>query len=116
MKLERQMSFARIALEIHRIGDDYCVLLSGGERPHIGCSVMSLPRTSLTGDAAISATSSVMNLPGHKDEAICRLAAETIASKKNATVVCLGGFHNDNIKGEQIAEVIDTVKQLVCEI
>ena len=49
------------------IGEDVLICLKGGERPHLGCVVQTEPRVSLTGDGSVSATSSVLNFPGHKD-------------------------------------------------
>ena len=50
------------------VGEDVLICLKGGERPHLGCVVQTEPRVSLTGDGSVSATSSVLNFPGHKDE------------------------------------------------
>lgn len=71
-----KLSFSELTIQIGRVGEDYQILLQGGERPHIGCTVLAVPRPSLTGSGACSSTASVLNLPGHKDEALCRLLAE----------------------------------------
>ena len=99
------LSFATMDITIIPVGTDLAVLLSGGERPHIGCAVVAVPRASLTGDGSVSCTSSVLNLTGHKDEALCRFAAETLCRRRGVTVTCIGGFHQDNITKEQIQEV-----------
>lgn len=62
---------------------------------------MSAARPSLTG-RGISVTSSVINGMGHKDEAVARLFAETVAREKNCTAVCTCGIHADNITSEQL--------------
>ena len=49
------------------LGEDILACIQGGDKPHIGCTVQSVPRPSLTGNGTISATSSVLNLTGHKD-------------------------------------------------
>ncbi|MBQ1399786.1 MAG: hypothetical protein IIY83_04635, partial [Lachnospiraceae bacterium] len=58
------------------------------------------------------ATSSVINVTGHKDEAVCRYLAEEVCRATGRTVVCTGGFHVDGITPEQIAEVTEAVKAL----
>lgn len=63
------------------IGEDVLICLKGGERPHLGCVVQTEPRVSLTGDGSVSATSSVLNFTGHKDEVICRWMAEQVSKK-----------------------------------
>ena len=63
------------------VGEDVLICLKGGERPHLGCVVQTEPRVSLTGDGSVSATSSVLNFPGHKDEVICRWMAEKVSKE-----------------------------------
>ena len=104
-----KLSFADVEISSKQIGDDLFICVSGGERPHIGCTVLAIPRPSLTGDGSISATSSVLNVTGHKDEAICRLLAERAAAARNCTVVCTGGFHMDNITPDQISELMNAI-------
>lgn len=94
------------------VGDDILVCLQGGERPHLGCVVQTEPRESLTGDGSVSATSSVLNYVGHKDEVICRYVAEKISRELNRRVVCTGGFHKDGILPEEIREVQVAVEQM----
>ena len=104
-----------LTAEISQLGEDYHILLTGGTRPHIGCTVLAVPRPSLKGDGKLSSTSSVINLPGHKDEQICRYLAEQLAAQRNAVVVCTGGFHMDDMEPEQIRQVMEAVKKMVWE-
>lgn len=99
-----------------KVGDDIHILVKGGERPHIGCTVISVPRPSLKGGGKISCTSSVINVAGHKDEAICRMLAEKIAVRENTVTVCTGGFHVDGMTESQIREVLKTVEEIADEI
>ena len=87
------------------VGEDILVCLQGGERPHLGCVVQTEPRESLTGDGSVSATSSVLNYLGHKDEVVCRYVAEKISRELKRRVVCTGGFHKDGINVDEIREV-----------
>lgn len=102
--IEKELSFLTLKLEISTLGKDINILVSGGSA-HIGCTVLALPRPSLTGDGTLSSTSSVINVTGHKDEQVCRYIAEAICAKKNTTVVCTGGIHIDGITKEQIEEL-----------
>ncbi len=99
------LSFSSLTLHVRRVGEDVLLCLQGGEKPHIGCVVLAEPRSSLTGDGSVSATSSVINRTGHKDEAICRVLAEKVCKEFNAVTVCTGGFHVDHLTAEQIREV-----------
>ena len=70
------------------------VYLCGGDRPHIGSAVLAQPRPSLTGSGD-SCTSSVMNLCGHKDEAIARHLAESLCVHQRVPVCVSAGVHLD---------------------
>ena len=94
------------------MGKDYTVTVCGGTLPHIGGAVMAQARPSLTGQG-VSATSSVLNCVGHKDEAIARMFAEKIAVHGNCTVVCVCGIHLDNITAEQLVGVQESCKRLM---
>lgn len=111
--IKKSLSFGELTIIITEVGEDLHLLLTGGKKPHVGCTVLAVPRPSLTGSGEISATSSVLNLTGHKDEAICRYLAEEAAKRKNAVAVCTGGFHVDDITKEQIEEVLKAVKDMV---
>lgn len=116
LRIEEKLSFSELAVEITQVGDDYMLTLAGGEKPHIGCTVLAIPRPSLTGSGETSVTSSVINVTGHKDETICRFLAEAVARKKGAVTVCTGGFHMDDIRKEQIDEVIAVVEKIARSI
>lgn len=110
--VEIKLSFTQLTIQFTRIGADYQVLLSGGEKPHIGCTVLAVPRLSLKQDGSISSTASVINVTGHKDEILCRYLAEKLCAEKQSVVVCSGGFHMDHMTEEQIREVEQAVRQI----
>ena len=115
-KIKKKLTFTDICVEIRRLGSDYHILVSGGERPHIGCTVLAIPRPSMDGDGKMSSTASVLNVTGHKDEDVCRYLAEKVSAGKNAVVVCTGGVHMDRITKEQIAEIVEAVRIIAVEI
>lgn len=43
-----KLSFAEYIISVMKIGKDFNIVFSGGEREHIGCTVLSLPRPSLS--------------------------------------------------------------------
>ena len=92
---------------VMKLGEDFQICLAGGEKPHIGCVVQAVPR---------SATSSVWNRTGHKDEVLCRMLAEKICCACRTVTVCTGGVHIDEITGEQIREIVDAVEKMGEEI
>ena len=106
------LSFSEMHMSVAMVGDDCQITVYGGDTPHIGSVVLAVPRESLSGDGTLSATSSVINVVGHKDEAVLRLLAEKCAAAWNNTVVCSGGFHVDHISKTQIDEVVDACERI----
>lgn len=115
-RFTHRLSFSQIEIQATRVGCDIQLLLQGGSSPHIGCMVLATPRASLTGDGSLRATASVINVTGHKDEALCRYLAEKVAAAADAVTVCTGGFHIDGMTPEQIQEVQAAVKHMAQEV
>lgn len=112
----KELSFSILTVSVMKLGKDYHLTVWGGDEPHIGCTVLAIPRESLKKDGKTGCTASVLNVTGHKDEQICRYLAEETAKHSGAVTVCTGGFHTDNITEEQIDEVLKAVRQLAEEI
>lgn len=113
---QKQLTCGVLCAEAALLDGSCHILVYGGQSPHIGCTVLAEPRPSLTGDGSVSATASVLNVCGHKDEAICRLLAETVARRTGRVTVCAGGFHLDGITPEQIKEVSAAARALAEEL
>ncbi|MCD8018464.1 MAG: hypothetical protein LUF92_02430 [Clostridiales bacterium] len=103
-----------LTCQIIPMGKDYTIAVYGGELPHVGSVVMAQARPSLTGEG-ISATSSVLNGIGHKDEAVARRFAETIAIRGNCTAVCACGIHVDDITPMQLGQIQATGEKLLTQ-
>ena len=110
--VEREVCGYPLRVGIKRIGEDLLLSVEGGQQPHIGCVIQSVPRPSLTGDGSCSATSSVLNLTEHKDEYLCRKLSEQICAACQTTVVCTGGVHIDQITKEEIADILQAVEEI----
>ena len=116
-KIEKTLSYTTLKVQMLSQGEDYLILLKGGDCPHIGCMALAVPRPSLRSDKKeMSSTASVINVTGHKDEKLCRYLAEKIAAGAQAVTVCTGGFHVDHITESQIEEVIEAVKEIANEL
>lgn len=102
----------KISAKALSVGEDLCVIISGGDNPHIGCVTLSVPRTSLSDKNRISATTSVLNLIGHKDDEAAKYVSQTLSSRLSKNVVVTCGIHVDNITTEEIAVVMDLLKEL----
>ena len=103
-------------LTAERLGGDLAVTVAGGCRPHVGCVALAVPRESLTGSGETSATTSVINVTGHKDDAVAVQVAAGLAAAENcvATVSC--GIHFDAITPRQMQAVMEAPARIVSEI
>lgn len=106
----------KINMKALKVGEDLCVIISGGDSPHIGCVTLSVPRPSLADKNAISATTSILNLVGHKDDEAAKYVSHTLSSRLNRNVVVTCGIHVDNITAEEIDVTIRTLKELTEEL
>ena len=106
----------RVNAEVMLIGEDLLVILHGGDKPHIGSIAVALPRPSLKNKKHTSATSSVYNFLGHKDDVVARKVAETLSAKLNKKVVVTTGIHVERITDEGIAQLIDNSDKLTKRI
>ena len=95
----------RVVAEVRFVGADLLVIISGGDKPHIGSVAVALPRPSLQDGRVMSATSSVYNFLGHKDQVIAQRMAEALSSGLNRQVVVVAGFHKDSISKKGIEKV-----------
>ncbi|SFG00807.1 hypothetical protein SAMN05660649_00453 [Desulfotomaculum arcticum] len=91
------------------------VQLLGGDKPHIGATVISHPRPSLALEGQISCNTIVIPELGHKEDELAKPLAENIAVALNCTVVMIAGIHIDNAGKFEINEINKICKQLVDE-
>jgi hypothetical protein len=101
---------------VKQIGQDFLVAIWGGEKPHIGAVSVAQPRASLKDPEIISATASVICLPGHKEDELAKATSEILAAALNTSVVVTAGIHWDNINEEGIDKIIANSKILVDRI
>jgi hypothetical protein len=106
----------RIEAEAKFIGQDIIVSVWGGDVPHIGSIVAAVPRTSHKNPAHTSATASIINFVGHKDETVARLFAENISAKLGKNSVATAGIHIDNATGKDIALLLRNCKTVCARL
>jgi gallate decarboxylase subunit D len=96
--------------------DGINIFIGGGEKIHIGTTVISQPRPSLTGDGSSSCTTSVINLLGHKDDEIAIPIAEEICKHFKETTVVTAGVHIDNATAQHIEQLKNNRAQITSMI
>ena len=96
-----------------RMGEDICLVLSGGETEHIGAVAVAQPRPSLADPARTSATASVIALPGHKEDMLARELALKVAGALNVAACVVCGIHLRNPSPGVLDEVVAASRGLV---
>lgn len=106
-------------LEVHmlvtRTPGGVIVQLLGGDKPHVGVTVITHARPSLTGDGSTSCNSIVIPELGHKEDELAKPLAEKIATALNCTVVLVAGIHVENAGLVDIEHIGQTCRNLVEE-
>ncbi|WP_073237500.1 hypothetical protein [Desulforamulus putei] len=87
--------------------------LFGGEKPHVGAVVLSIPRPSLQDPCQLSCNSSVLPMLGHKEDEIAKPLAEKLAKHFKQPVVLVAGIHIDHATAEEIKLLLDHCWQTV---
>ena len=101
-----------VRAEVTGVGSDLCVIVTGGECPHIGCVCISQARKSMASDAG-SCTTSTFNFLGHKDDAVGSRFSRELSSHFGMNVVALCGIHVDNITAAEIEAVLEMSNELI---
>jgi hypothetical protein len=102
-----------LRLRCLRMGEDLCLLLSGGEEEHIGAVAAAQPRPSRADPAKTSATASVIALPGHQEDILVRELALLAASTLNVAVCVVCGIHVRQPTPRMLEEIVAASRGLV---
>jgi hypothetical protein len=108
--------YQRIAVDFTSVamGNDLCVVIAGGEVPHLGAVAVAQARPSLQDKTKISASTSVITLLGHKEDVVASRVAHALAARLNKNVVVCCGIHVDDIRPDEL-EFVDAAVRRFCE-
>lgn len=106
----------RLQAEAREIGKDVLVTVWGGTAPHIGSVAMAVPRPSLDNPKNTSATASVFNFIGHKDDRIAVGFAEGVASKLGRNAVVTAGIHLDKMNRSDLEKLLQNAEILLTRL
>ena len=96
-----------------KVGQDFVVVIWGGERPHIGAVALAQSRQSLKDHEKKSATASVLSILGHKEDAVVKSVSERLAAVADRPVVVTAGMHWDNLKNQTLNRSLRMWKYLL---
>ena len=113
--LERSNNRLHIRLQAIPMGRDWCLILTGGDAPHLGATAVAqaCPNPAKGG---VSASVSVITLPGHKEDLLARELADRVATAANANVSVCCGIHLEDITQEEIEDVLTQCREMVEEV
>lgn len=101
----------RISIKSILVGQDLCIIISGGDIPHIGCVTLSICGESMHSNSN-SCTTSVLNLSGHKDDKVAKYIADKVSPILKRNVVIIGGIHIDNIEQKEIDFILSSSDEI----
>lgn len=103
LTLEACRGRLRLRLTALFLGQDLCVTLTGGDRPHIGAVALGHRNAEAT----------VITLPGHREDALTHRLAQKLATETQTTVCLACGIHLDHIRPEEIEDALELAEALV---
>lgn len=101
------MGKIEIVLDAKRIGEDYLLTLTGGEE-HVGAVAVGL-----FDEKSQRASSSVITMPGHREEYLALDGAKQVSRATRKTSVFVVGIHQDNISLEEIKDIVLAAGEMV---
>ena len=113
---EKMQERLNIRMEAVSMGDDYCLIITGGDRPHLGAVALSTPRPSLSDPGKISASTSVLTLVGHKEDEVARKIAHQFAARLNCHVVVACGVHLEQVTRDELIIMEQMMTELAEEL
>ena len=103
----------KVKLVTIKSGEDLTIVISGGEKPHIGAMAISIPRPSLEDWNKVSASTSVFTLTGHKEDELSKQIAENITKITKRTTVVIIGLHIEKATSQDIENLIQNTQEVV---
>lgn len=104
--IKRTLFGKEIKADATLLDDGIFVLLTGGERSHIGAVSMSDGKGTLQH----------IELPGHKEGELAKKWMKVISERVSGPVTVAVGIHYNNLKKDQIDEVLNTTDEMLSEI
>ena len=114
VRLERCVEGRRLLLEACPMGEDWNVMITGGDRPHIGAAALGVPYQRPDGRRTSGA--SVLVIPPHKEDVLARQAALLLARRTERTVLVSCGIHVDNLTSREIGDFMAMAEAAVEEL
>jgi hypothetical protein len=106
-QIKRKVGIIEIVLDAKKVGEDYLLTLTGGEE-HVGAVAVGF-----FDERSQRASSSVITMPGHREEYLALQGARQVSSATRKTSVFVVGIHQDNISPEEIRNIVSDAGEMV---
>jgi hypothetical protein len=118
MPLVLTLRRGRIALTLTAValGRDLAVTLAGGDQAHIGAVAVSQARPSHLPGGGTSASTSVITVPGHKEDDLARAIGARLAAALDAVVCVACGIHMDSLAPGELMDIQAMAEALTAEL
>ena len=92
-----------VRLQSHKVGNDRLVMITGGEKEHIGSATLIEAKGHLQ----------TISKKGHKDHVVSERMANIIYDKTGKDLLVVCGIHIDNASKEEIDLLVDNAQTCV---
>jgi hypothetical protein len=106
-RITKKVSRIEITLDVKKLGEDYLLTLTGGKE-HAGAVAVGL-----FDEKSGRASSSVITLPGHREEQLAMDSAKRVSKATGKTSIVVAGIHVDDISLDEIKEIVSTAEEMV---
>ncbi|NTW05638.1 MAG: hypothetical protein HGA27_05940 [Peptococcaceae bacterium] len=108
-KIQVEAGSGKYKVELYaQITDNGIMLnLTGGEKPHLGAVVVSIPGPGLSENTPVSCSTTVVPLVGHRDDRAAKPLAEMVAKELKVPVSVAAGLHIKNADSDDIKILLE---------
>lgn len=101
---------ALVEVQYQQIGQDLQVLITAG-KAHVGAVALAVPCP--VNAEGVTASVSVMTVPGHRDNIVAEAAALSLCKAFGRPVSVTAGLHIDQASQEEIMALVDNAKEAI---
>jgi len=106
ININKKVNRIEVNLTAFQMGKDLCVILTGGDTPHLGA--ITAASQSLSPETIVFDT--------HKENFVTEMIAKILRKEYEGNFVICCGIHLDDIEKQEISDVMDLCKTMTMEL
>jgi hypothetical protein len=106
IKISRKINRLEINLVAFNMGKDICIVLTGGDTPHLGAVTVGSPISSIE----------TFTFENHKENIITKVIGEILNKEYTGNFVICCGIHLDNITKQEISMSLNLCSEMTIEL